>query len=304
MIAILGAGAFGSALAMALPGPTKIWGRGLTGRSPARLPGHSFPEHVEIAPSISEAAIGAEVVLIATPMKALRTVAEELDTQAPLIACCKGIDPETGLGAASLLESLTGKPAGILTGPSFAADIARGLPTALTLAMEGDSAAVQARLSGPVIRLYTSADVRGAELGGALKNVLAIAAGAVMGAGLGQSAQAALLTRGFAEITTLARCEGAKTETLMGLSGVGDMMLTAFSEGSRNYRYGLALGRGESFGEDTTVEGITTAAAIAQLAEKHGLDLPVLATTQRLLSGELTINTAVQALMSRPLKEE
>jgi len=199
-----------------------------------------------------------------------------------------------------------GRPAGILTGPSFATEIAAGLPTALVLGFENEAVARQAqhRISSKTLRVYRSSDVAGLELAGALKNVLAIAAGAVIGAGLGQSAQAALLTRGMAEIARLARRQGAAQETIMGLAGMGDVMLTAFSEESRNFRYGLALGRQRPFDEAATVEGVSTARAVAGLAHEYGIELPVLATTNQLISGEVTIMSALETLMSRPLKEE
>ncbi|MEO0676031.1 MAG: NAD(P)H-dependent glycerol-3-phosphate dehydrogenase [Pseudomonadota bacterium] len=306
MIAILGAGAFGAALALALEGEVKLWGRGLSSgaRCAPRLPGHEFPERVSVATSPSEALSGADLILLAVPMKALReTAAHLMEANAPVIACCKGIDPETGLGPARLLRELGVPNAGSLTGPSFASDIAQGLPTALTLAL-ADGAEVQRSLSGRTLRLYRTGDVVGAELGGALKNVLAIASGAVIGAGLGQSAQAAILARGFRELRDIAEREGAETQTLLGLSGMGDLMLTAYSSQSRNFRYGHALGCGEVFGEDATVEGVFTARAVALLAERHGLDLPVLAMTQSLISGDVTITRAVDLLMTRPLKEE
>ncbi|MEM6896446.1 MAG: NAD(P)H-dependent glycerol-3-phosphate dehydrogenase [Pseudomonadota bacterium] len=309
MIAILGGGAFGTSLACAVPGPIHLWGRGLEpgARSSARLPGVSLPAHVTVCATVKDAVAEAQIILVAVPMSALRKVLSDLpETSAPIIACCKGIEPETGHGPVGIIRATRAGPAGILTGPSFAAEIAQGLPTALTLAMTEPNIAqnVQNLLSGPSLRIYQSRDVRGAELGGALKNVLAIAAGAVIGAGLGQSAQAALLTRGFSELTRLARAEGAEAQTLRGLSGFGDLMLTAFSDQSRNYRYGIALGRGARFDEDTTVEGVATARAVARLAHRHGLDLPVLSATQRLISGDLAIKDALDTLMSRPLKEE
>ncbi len=315
MIAIVGSGAFGTALACALGHQQDVllWGRGLApnARETLRLPGVSLPDQVRIVPMLHDAA-QAEVILLAVPMKALAaTVASLPKTNAPLIACCKGIDPNTLLGPSALIENVRPTACvGVLTGPSFAVDIAAGLPTALTLAMSDNQTdprtvkMVQQHLSGPTLRIYRSVDVVGAELGGALKNVLAIAAGAVIGAGLGQSAQAALLTRGFGELSQIARASGAQAETLMGLSGMGDLMLTAFSSSSRNYRFGLALGEGSGFDENTTVEGVATAGAVAALARQHGLDLPVLEMTQRLISGTETATTAVAALMARPLKEE
>ncbi|MEO0486742.1 MAG: NAD(P)H-dependent glycerol-3-phosphate dehydrogenase [Pseudomonadota bacterium] len=308
MIAVLGAGAFGAALALAVGSDVRLWGRGLApgARQSTRLPGAAFPDRVTVVATREDALKGAEIVLLAVPMAALRDVAAELDFGArTVIACCKGIDPDTLAGPSRVLLDAGIAAPGVLTGPSFAADIARGLPTALTLALAdaGAARAAQAALSSSTLRIYTSPDVRGAELGGALKNVLAIGAGAVVGAGLGQSAQAALLTRGFAEIRELAAAE-ADPATLVGLSGLGDLMLTAFSDQSRNFRYGVALGAGEDLPTGLTVEGVATARAVARIARDRGLDLPVLSATEALISGTLTPRAAVEALMSRPLKEE
>jgi glycerol-3-phosphate dehydrogenase (NAD(P)+) len=190
----------------------------------------------------------------------------------------------------------------VLTGPSFAADIARGLPTALTLA--GADEALQARLSTPSLRLYRSADVVGAELGGALKNVMAIAAGVVMGAGLGDSARAALMTRGFAEMQRFALAKGARAETLAGLSGLGDLILTCTSAQSRNFRFGQAIGQGAEFDPTITVEGAATAVAVAKIAQRDGIEMPITQMIAALIAQEITLRQAVQALMSRPLKEE
>lgn len=312
MITILGAGAFGAALACVFgrEAPVQLWGRGLEKgmKAAPRLPNHLLPTNVCIAGTPAEAVKGAEVILLAVPMGALQeTLGEYDDAGVPQIACCKGIDPLSGKGPVSTMATRSSEaPLGVLTGPSFARDIAAGLPTALTLAM-GDRKKlnqVQELLSRPTLRIYRTTDTTGAEMGGALKNVLAIAAGAVMGAELGQSAQAALITRGFAEIRSIAAAEGAVPSTLLGLSGMGDLVLTAFSEGSRNYRYGLALGAGQQWKEDTTVEGISTAKAVIALADRHNIQAPVLSATHSLISGALDIGSAVKALMSRPLKEE
>jgi glycerol-3-phosphate dehydrogenase (NAD(P)+) len=194
----------------------------------------------------------------------------------------------------------------ILTGPSFAADIARGLPTALTLACADPAAgeALQRDLSTPVLRLYRSEDVRGAELGGALKNVIALAAGIVIGAGLGASARAALMTRGHAEMVRLAVALGARAETLAGLSGFGDLVLTCTSDQSRNFRAGQAMGRGLPVDHSATVEGVATARAAARLAAAHGIDVPVTAMVAALVDGALPLDQAIAGLMSRPLRKE
>ena len=196
--------------------------------------------------------------------------------------------------------------AAILTGPSFAADIARGLPTALTLAAadEGSAQRLQEQLTTPALRLYRTTDTIGAELGGALKNVVAIACGAAMGAGLGESARAALMTRGFAEMQRMAAYRGADPETLSGLSGFGDLALTCTSEGSRNYRLGLSLGAGEPFDSSTTVEGASTARAMAQVAEEAGIEMPITAAVAAVLDNRLDVPSAMRSLLTRPLKEE
>ena len=194
----------------------------------------------------------------------------------------------------------------MLTGPSFAADIARGLPTALTIACGDDQQGeiLQTALSTPSLRLYRTTDVIGAELGGALKNVLAIASGVAMGARLGESARAALITRGFPEMQRLALALGAQPETLSGLSGFGDLVLTCTSNQSRNFRYGFALGRGDAFDANTTVEGAATARAVHQLAAKLNIDMPICTVVADLTTGKTDVATALNALLSRPLKEE
>ena len=199
-----------------------------------------------------------------------------------------------------------GRPAAAtLTGPSFAADIARGLPTALTLACADEGAEVlQHALSTPVLRLYRTDDIRGAELGGALKNVVAIAAGVAVGAGLGDSARAALITRGFAEMTRLAVAMGARAETLSGLSGLGDLVLTATSDLSRNFRYGRALGAGEAFDTTITVEGAATAQAVSAIARQRGISMPIADAVGALAQGRASVADTVVELLRRPLKEE
>jgi glycerol-3-phosphate dehydrogenase (NAD(P)+) len=223
------------------------------------------------------------------------------------VACAKGIDLATLQGPSALIaRAVPSATPLVLTGPSFAADIARGLPTALTLACRDEAAAerLQTLLSTPVLRLYRSADVVGAELGGALKNVVAIACGACLGAGLGESARAALLTRGFAEMRRLAVALGAREATLMGLSGLGDLVLTAASEGSRNFRLGLRLGRGEGPEPGATVEGAASAEAALRLGARLGLELPVAAVVADLVASRLGVADALRRLLDRPLRPE
>ena len=318
MILVLGAGAFGTGLAVALAQSGKdvqLWARDAAhvARMQAvrcndlRLPGITFPENLVIT---SKLPTTADAVLLALPMQALAGALPALSAGLdglPLIACCKGIDLASGKGATALLamHCQTSSPA-VLTGPSFAADIARGLPTALTLACTNDAVGetLQRQISTLTLRIYRTTDVIGAELGGALKNVIAVAAGVVIGAGLGDSARAALMTRGYAEMVRAAQALGARAETLAGLSGFGDLVLTCTSDQSRNFRYGHALATGQSIDAAMTVEGVATAQAMAKLARTHGLDLPITAMVAALTSSQVTLNHAIQSLMSRPLKQE
>ena len=318
MIAVLGSGAFGTALAVALAQggkPVLLCARdadhardmGLTRRNAARLPGVDLPASIEVTHHLPKAA---DAVLLALPMQALAqalpNIAKSMGTM-PMVACCKGIDLATGKGAAALISAACpGSTPAILTGPSFAADIARGLPTALTLACADDAtgAHLQQLISTLTLRIYRTTDVAGAELGGALKNVIAIAAGVVIGAGLGDSARAALMTRGYAEMVRAAQAMGARGETLSGLSGLGDLVLTCTSDQSRNFRFGRALGAGQAFDPAITVEGVATAQAMVKLSAKHGLDLPVTAMVAALTLGKIGLADAIQSLLSRPLKQE
>ena len=318
MIGIAGAGAFGTALAVAFARAgheVRLWARDRdlvrlireTRRNEAALPGVSLPKNVSIHAEIDDIC-GGQALLLAMPMQALGAALDawpQIDARQPLVACCKGVDLTTLRGPVAVITARRpGAQAAILTGPSFAADIARGLPTALTLATEGDGEALQELLSTPTLRLYRTDDVIGAELGGALKNVIAIAAGTVIGAGLGDSARAALMTRGYAEMVRLAEALGARAETLAGLSGFGDLVLTCTSAQSRNFRYGLALGQGEAFDPKVTVEGVATARAVVKLADGMKIDMPVTAMVNALALGRIALNDAIGLLMNRPLKQE
>ena len=313
MIAIAGAGAFGTALAVALGREGRavtLWARDVGEMADRRrnaryLPGVDLPETVTVTAD-RDVFARAEVVLLAVPMQALAGFVEAnaaLFGGKWLVACCKGVDMTTLQGPSAVIRArCADAQIAVLTGPSFAADIARGLPTALTLA--GADEALQAQLSTPSLRLYRSADVVGAELGGALKNVMAIAAGVVMGAGLGDSARAALMTRGFAEMQRFALAKGARAETLAGLSGLGDLILTCTSAQSRNFRFGQAMGQGAAFDPTITVEGAATAVAVAKIAQRDGIEMPITQMIAALMAQEITLRQAIQALMSRPLKEE
>lgn len=318
-VGIIGAGAFGTALAVVrgLYGrPARLWTRDAAVAQAAtarrvmpRLPGVILPPDITVTADLNDLDT-AEVLLLALPMQALRGFLAEhagfLDGR-HLVACCKGVDLTTRHGPSALIAAAC--PAAVplvLTGPSFAADIARRLPTALTLACRDGAAAaaVQGRLALPSLRLYRNSDVIGAELGGALKNVMAIACGACIGQGMGESARAALMTRGMAEIMRLATRLGGQADTLMGLSGFGDLVLTCTSEQSRNYRFGLALGRGEGFDPTVTVEGVATARAVARLAAEMDIDMPITTTLAGVLDDKASVTTAIHTLLSRPLKEE
>ncbi|MEQ6202970.1 NAD(P)H-dependent glycerol-3-phosphate dehydrogenase [Sulfitobacter sp. HNIBRBA2951] len=315
-ISVLGGGAFGTALAIVLAkqGPVTLWARDPADMQTARqntrrLPDCPFPDGLRVTGDLSEA-LQAQTILLALPLQKLRGFLrdhlEEWNGKA-VVACCKGIEREGLVGPAQVIfEEAPEAKAAILTGPSFAADIARGLPTALTLAAhDGDVARrLQKQLSTPTLRLYRTTDTLGAELGGALKNVVAIACGTAMGMGLGESARAALMTRGYAEMQRMAVHYGAQAETLAGLSGFGDLTLTCTSAGSRNYRLGLSLGQEVDFDASITVEGAGTARAVAQLAQRDGLEMPITMAVARVLDKQIDVKAAVHGLLTRPLKEE
>jgi glycerol-3-phosphate dehydrogenase (NAD(P)+) len=318
VIGVMGAGAFGTALAIALSKtgqPVTLWCRNADqARDMDRLrcnriylPNAPFPDSLTVTQDMSRVTNGI-ALLVAVPLQAMRTAAAQIGTSdTPLVACCKGIELSTGLGPTRVLEDvLPGAMTSILTGPSFAADIAIGRPTALTLACASAPTGkeLQSLLTTPTLRLYRTTDTIGAELGGALKNVMAIACGAVIGAGLGDSARAATMTRGFAEMQRIGAVYGARPDTLSGLSGLGDLALTCTSDLSRNYQLGLSLGRGETFEPTITVEGAATAKAMSEIAKQKGLDLPITQTVTRLVEGSTTIADAIETLMTRPLKEE
>ena len=315
-ISILGAGAFGTALGISLAskGPVTLWARQLgematKRQNTARLPDCDFPESLQVTEDIVDAT-KPDTILLAVPMQQLRGF---LMLHAPLlrnkrlVACCKGIELGSGKGPIAVIEeTIVDTWPAILTGPSFANDIARGLPTALTLACKDDTvgAALQSMLTTPDLRLYRTTDTIGAELGGALKNVVAIACGAAIGAGLGESARAALMTRGFAEMQRFAANRSADPATLAGLSGFGDLTLTCTSTLSRNYRLGLAFGQGKVMDQSVTVEGAATAQAVSALAQTETLDMPITTAVAGLIEGSLDVKSAMHALLNRPLKEE
>lgn len=318
-VSVLGAGAFGTALAISLAGnnPVTLWARdadqartmATSRENSSRLPGMTLPDAINVTPELTMAAQN-DVLLLAVPMQNLRATLRlhaDVLAEKTLVACCKGIELSSGLGPISVItQTIPDARPALLTGPSFADDIARGLPTALTLACTDATLGedLQKELTTANLRLYRTTDTIGAELGGALKNVMAIGCGAAIGAGLGDSARAALITRGFAEMQRFAVLRGARPDTLMGLSGLGDLVLTCSSELSRNYRFGLSLGLNQPFDRTTTVEGVATARAMSDIALSEGLDMPISVTVAKLSSGDYSVTDAIQALLGRPLKEE
>lgn len=318
-ISVLGAGAFGTALAAALArkGPVTLWTRSRqhqremaqTGENARHLPGIALPDPISVTDDIAGAA-KAETLLLAIPMQQLRTALAANSAHLSgktLVACCKGIERVSGLGPVALIDSMIhDSTAALLTGPSFADEIARGLPTALTLACANDASgeALQWALTTETIRIYRTSDTRGAEIGGALKNVMAIACGAAIGAGLGNSARAALMTRGYAEMVRMAAAQGGQAETLAGLSGFGDLALTCTSEQSRNFRLGLAIGRDQPFDGSITVEGAATARAVAAKSRETGVDMPITRAVVALLDKKQTLREVMADLLGRTLKPE
>jgi glycerol-3-phosphate dehydrogenase (NAD(P)+) len=320
-VAVLGGGAWGTALALAMlraGHAVRLWARdGETvaaigrGENPRYLPGIVLDAGIEATTDLAKALAQADCVLAVTPAQSLRAVLDDarphVPSGVPLVLCAKGIERQTGeLLSAVVAEILPQNPIAALSGPSFASDVARGLPTAVVVAAREEtlSTDLAQRFSALNLRCYSSDDLVGVEIGGALKNVFAIAAGAVTGAGLGASAQAAMVTRGFVELRRLGAAFGARPETLMGLSGLGDLLLSCASTQSRNFGYGLALGRGESLAGRPLAEGVPTAAIAARIAAERGIDAPIISAVAAILDGAVSIHEAVAALMSRPLKNE
>lgn len=319
MIAVMGSGAFGTGLAISLAqnGPVLMWARDATHvaemaetrENTRRLTGAKFPDTLSVTHDLNQL-VDYETVLLAVPTQTLRVVLEKnagLLAGKTLVACCKGVEVSTQKSPSQIIaDCVPSATPAVLTGPSFARDIANGLPTALTLACENDTVGetLQANLRTPNIRIYRTTDVTGAELGGALKNIMAIACGIAIGAGLGDSARAALMTRGFAEMQRMAIKLGAQSETLSGLSGFGDLTLTCTSEQSRNMRFGLCLGRGEGFDPNVTVEGVATSRAVSAKAAKLSVDMPITNAVVAVIDKNLRVDQAMDMLLSRPLKEE
>lgn len=308
-IAVIGAGAWGTALAVQASragARVTLWARDPS-RAGQRLPG-VLPGDVEVTASLPGP--GFEATLLAVPVQHLRAVLAHLRPSSPLVVCAKGIEAGTLALPLEIVAGLhPGVPAAVLTGPNFAAEIAAGLPAAAVLAAAdaGLRASLAALLASPTFRLYGNDDPVGAQLGGAAKNVIAIAAGAVIGAGLGENARAALITRGLAELTRCVTALGGRAETVAGLSGLGDLLLTCTGPASRNYRCGLALGRGEELEAAVgaaagVIEGVATAPAL--IARAAGVELPICAAVAALLTGRLTLEGAIASLLTRPMRDE
>ena len=319
-VAVIGAGAWGTALASVAARSRRevvLYARDAaraaeiaTKRENPRLPGIALAPGILLTSDIARAA-RADIMLVATPAQHLRGavshLAPHLKKATPVIACAKGIEHGTHRFMTEVIADVAPHAiAAILSGPSFAVDVARGMPTAVTLAAkerELASELVQV-LGSPTFRPYHTSDVRGVEIGGAAKNVLAIAAGIVVGKSLGASAQAALTTRGFSELARFGRALGARSETLVGLSGLGDLILTCSSPQSRNFALGLALGRGERPAPGKLAEGEFTAPVLVELAASQNVDMPVSSAVAAILSGAITIDAAIEGLLTRPFKAE
>jgi glycerol-3-phosphate dehydrogenase (NAD(P)+) len=317
-VAVIGAGAWGTALAIQAAragNDVTLWSRDpvrtallAASRETTRLPGVRVPEPIAVSSMLPAAA---DVVLLVVPMQHLRAILAGLAPgAAPLVVCAKGVETGTlRLPLEVVAELRAGTPSAVLTGPNFAHEVAAGLPAASVIAAS-DAAlreSLAAMLSTPAFRLYGNDDPIGAQVGGAAKNVIAIAAGAVIGAGLGENARAALITRGLAELSRLAIALGGRADTVMGLSGLGDLLLTCTGPASRNFSLGLALGRGEKLADilaarSSVTEGVATAPAL--VARAAGVELPICAAVADLLAGRTTLADAIARLLARPRRDE
>ena len=321
-IAVIGAGAWGTALALTCARAGRsvtLWEPDATHaaevaskRESRFLPGVRIDDSIAIAADPAAAA-RAPAILLVVPAQAVRAVTETLAPliapRTPVIVCAKGIERGTEKFMTEVIaECASAAVPAILSGPSFAADVARGMPTAVTLAANDDKLAgeLAKAIGSASFRPYHSTDVRGVEIGGAAKNVLAIAAGIVAGRGLGASAAAALTTRGFAELVRFGRAYGAKPETMMGLSGLGDLILTCSSPQSRNFSFGVNLARGQKPEaiHGGLAEGAFTASVLTQMARERDIDMPISFAVAAMLDGKMSVDTAIESLLSRPFKAE
>lgn len=325
-IGIVGGGAWGTALAQAMRCAGRdvvLWARepdvvsAINTRhvNETFLPGVALDPAIRATGALADAA-ACDALLLVAPAQHVRAISKELRPNLrkgqPVVMCAKGIEQASGKMMGDVLATeLPDVTEAVLSGPSFAADVARGLPAALTVACADEQVgrALAEQLGGPAFRLYWTNDIVGVELGGALKNVLAIAAGIVDGKGLGASAHAALVTRGFAEMRRLGAALGARPETLIGLSGLGDLILTCGSPQSRNMSLGRALGRGETLsqalaGKVSVSEGVYTATAVRRLAAEKGVEMPICAAVCDVVEGRASVDDAIVELMQRPIKAE
>jgi glycerol-3-phosphate dehydrogenase (NAD(P)+) len=324
-IGVVGAGAWGTALAATARRAGRevtLWAREAevvasingSGRNALFLP-NIVLDGVRATGDLTAMA-AQDALLLVVPSQFLAAVCRQLRPHlaatVPVVLCAKGVELSTGRLMSELVEQeLPGSPLAVLSGPTFAIEVARGLPTAITLA-SADTALAQSladALGGPMFRPYVTDDVIGTEMGGAVKNVLAIACGVVEGRGLGQNARAALITRGLAEMVRLAVAKGAREATCMGLSGLGDLMLTASSTQSRNYSLGVALGQGRKLADilaerRSVAEGVDSATSVTALAARLGIDMPICRAVAALVEGQATIDDVIAGLLSRPFGGE
>jgi glycerol-3-phosphate dehydrogenase (NAD(P)+) len=318
-ISVLGGGAWGTALAQTCARAGRdvtLWefdagnAEHLANQRESRyLPGVKLEASIKVTRALAEAA-NADAILLVVPAQAMRSVmaslAQTMAADTPLIACAKGIEHGTHKFMTEIIaECAPNAVPAILSGPSFAADVARGLPTAVTIAAAhaGVAKALAHALNSGTFRPYHSTDIRGVEVGGAVKNVLAIASGIVTGRGLGASASAALTTRGFAELVRFGRSVGARAETMMGLSGLGDLILTCSSPQSRNFSYGVALGKGVA-PDGKLAEGAFTAPVLLEMARAQNIEMPISAAIAAVLTNEMSVDQAIESLLTRPIKAE
>lgn len=325
-IDIIGGGAWGTALAQALAQTDKkvnLWARegevveaiNSKHENTPFLPGITLNKNIRATNNLGDLA-KADAILLVPPAQHMRSTLEALKPHIredqPLVICAKGVEIGTGLLMSEIAkEAVPNAKIAVLTGPTFAAEIAKGLPSAMTLAMKDKNEAelLANELSSRSLRVYASDDIIGAQIGGAVKNVIAIACGVIEGKKLGDSARAALVTRGLAEMARLASAMGAKKETLMGMSGVGDIILTCSSMQSRNFSLGVALGQGktleEILGSRTSVtEGVHTAKALVVMAKNHAVDMPISEAINKCLSEGVSVDDMIQNMLDRPVKPE
>lgn len=323
-VTVIGAGSWGTALAQHLAAngrQTVLWGRDPQilntiekhHASPAYLPDVALCPAIDVRSNLADAVAAAEWLVLAVPCSAMRAIASEVaaaispETRG-VIWTCKGIEFDTGLLMHEVLEQTMGAvvPMACLSGPSFASEVARGKPTAVVLAAPdiGFAESAAAVFHTEAFRVYANRDMVGAEVAGALKNVIAIAAGICDGLGLGDNARAALVTRGLAEVSRLTEAMGGTAQTMSGLAGMGDMVLTCLTDQSRNRQYGLSLAAHGAHKPTGTVEGIATARTVGALAKRHAVDMPICSAVARVLRGEVSPSEAAEGLLGREMKRE